>query len=85
MIGLLDRLARPFLLTPEQGADTLIWLATADEPGRSTGGYFHNRKPRAPNPVVEDAAYVDRLWRESEALIAKAGVPSAPPRSGPVA
>jgi NAD(P)-dependent dehydrogenase (short-subunit alcohol dehydrogenase family) len=60
--------------TPAEGADTLIWLATAEEPGKSTGGYFYQRKPRAPNPVVDDAAYVDRLWAESEKLIAKAGV-----------
>jgi NAD(P)-dependent dehydrogenase (short-subunit alcohol dehydrogenase family) len=60
--------------TPAEGADTLIWLATAEEPGNSTGGYFYQRKPRAPNPVVEDAAYVDRLWSESEKLIAQAAV-----------
>jgi NAD(P)-dependent dehydrogenase (short-subunit alcohol dehydrogenase family) len=61
-------------LTPEQGADTLIWLATAEEPGRSTGGYFCLRQPRVPNPLVDDVGYVDRLWAESERLIAKAGV-----------
>src|SRR5260370_710155 len=33
-------------LTPAQGADTLIWLATAGEPGKSSGGYFYQRKPR---------------------------------------
>jgi NAD(P)-dependent dehydrogenase (short-subunit alcohol dehydrogenase family) len=60
--------------TPAEGADTLIWLATAEEPGKSTGGYFYQRKPRAPNPVVDDVAYVDRLWAESEQLVAKAGV-----------
>jgi len=60
-------------LTPAQGADTLIWLATAEEPGRSTGGYFYERKSRTPNPVVDDPAYVDRLWAVSEKLIAKAG------------
>jgi NAD(P)-dependent dehydrogenase (short-subunit alcohol dehydrogenase family) len=60
--------------TPAEGADTLIWLATAQEPGQSTGGYFYQRKPRAPNPVVDDAAYVDRLWAESEKLISRAGV-----------
>jgi NAD(P)-dependent dehydrogenase (short-subunit alcohol dehydrogenase family) len=58
--------------TPAQGADTLIWLATAEEPGKSSGGYFYQRKPRAPNPVVDDDAYVERLWTESETLIAKA-------------
>jgi NAD(P)-dependent dehydrogenase (short-subunit alcohol dehydrogenase family) len=60
--------------TPVQGADTLIWLATAEEPGTTTGGYFYQRKPRAPNPVVNDDAYVDRLWKETEKLVAKAGL-----------
>lgn len=62
------------MLTPEQGADTLLWLATAEEPGRSNGGYFSERKPRTPNPLVEDDALVERLWTVSEELIAKAGV-----------
>ena len=61
-------------LTPEQGADTLVWLATAAEPGRSSGGYFFRRRARAANPVVDDDAYVDRLWAESEKLIAQAGI-----------
>ena len=60
--------------TSAQGADTLIWLATAPEPGQSSGGYFYQRKPRTPNPVVEDDAYVDRLWEESERLTAKGGL-----------
>ena len=29
--------------TPEQGADTIVWLATA--PGVPTGGFFKDRKP----------------------------------------
>jgi NAD(P)-dependent dehydrogenase (short-subunit alcohol dehydrogenase family) len=59
--------------TPEQGADTLIWLATADEPGQSTGGYFHQRKPDVVSPQGQDDDAAARLWRESEALVA--GVP----------
>jgi NAD(P)-dependent dehydrogenase (short-subunit alcohol dehydrogenase family) len=60
-------------MSPEQGAEALVWLATAEEPGRSTGGYFHQRKPMPPNPFVEDGN-IDRLWRESEKLIGKSGV-----------
>lgn len=30
--------------------------------------------PRAPNPLIEDETAIDRLWSESEALVAKAGV-----------
>ncbi|MBC9227496.1 SDR family NAD(P)-dependent oxidoreductase [Aeromicrobium sp. 636] len=32
--------------TPEQGADTAVWLAAAREPGRSTGLFWHDRRPR---------------------------------------
>jgi hypothetical protein len=30
--------------SPEEGADTAIWLATLDEDG-PTGGFFRDRKP----------------------------------------
>jgi NAD(P)-dependent dehydrogenase (short-subunit alcohol dehydrogenase family) len=60
-------------LTPAEGADTLVWLATSVEGGQSSGGYFHQRKPRPPNPFAEDDAAVERLWRESEELLATAG------------
>ncbi|MDE8650739.1 SDR family NAD(P)-dependent oxidoreductase [Novosphingobium album (ex Liu et al. 2023)] len=56
-------------LTNAEGADTLIWLATADAPGRSSGGYWHQRAPRAPNPHVDDPAYVARFWDEAEKLV----------------
>ncbi len=61
-------------ISSAQGADTLIWLATAQEPGDSNGGYFYQRKPRIPNPLIDDEAAVERLWQESERLVAKAGV-----------
>ncbi|TAL00399.1 MAG: SDR family NAD(P)-dependent oxidoreductase [Rhodospirillaceae bacterium] len=62
------------LLTPAQGADTLIWLATTKEAEQSNGGYFFERKPRKANPLIDDVACVERLWAESEKLVARAGV-----------
>jgi NAD(P)-dependent dehydrogenase (short-subunit alcohol dehydrogenase family) len=58
------------LVSPEEGADTLIWLATAGEPGQSSGGYFYQRKPKTPNPLVDNETEVERLWNESQRLIA---------------
>jgi len=52
-----------------EGADTLLWLATADEPGTCSGGYWFERMPRVPNAVVEDAGFVERFWAESERLV----------------
>lgn len=56
-------------LTEEEGADTLIWLATADEGAQSSGSYWYRRQQRKPNPVVEDEAVVARFWEESERLV----------------
>jgi NAD(P)-dependent dehydrogenase (short-subunit alcohol dehydrogenase family) len=71
------------LRSPEEGADTLIWLATACEAGKKTGLYFHKREV---SPVSEQAADADaarRLWDESEALLAKAGYPAKVTASQP--
>lgn len=40
---------RPLLRTPEQGADTLIWLASAMEPGQCTGLFWLDRRPHTPH------------------------------------
>ena len=54
----------------DDGADTLVWLATSPEAGESSGGYWHQRAPRVANPVVDDPAIVARFWTESEKLVA---------------
>jgi NAD(P)-dependent dehydrogenase (short-subunit alcohol dehydrogenase family) len=58
-------------MTPAQGAEALVWLATGDEPGRSTGGYYHQHKPTPPNPLADNGAAVERLWDESAVLLAR--------------
>lgn len=61
------------LATEEQGADTLVWLATSDEAGRSSGGYWEHRAPRKPHAQVDDPAIVERFWEESRKLLASLG------------
>lgn len=58
-------------MSSEEGAVALVWLATGAEPGQSSGGYYHQRAPHAPNAVVDDEAYVSRFWDESEKLAAR--------------
>lgn len=36
---------RPLLRTPAQGADTLVWLAAAEPPGRCSGLFWFDRRP----------------------------------------
>jgi anti-anti-sigma factor len=40
------RLVGPLLRTPEQGADTLVWLATGDAAVASNGRFWLDRRPR---------------------------------------
>ena len=39
-------LTRPLLRTPEQGADTAVWVAAADSPGQCSGQLWHDRRER---------------------------------------
>jgi len=58
------------LISPEEGADTLVWLATATEPGGSSGAYFHRRQAIATSAAAQDMKVAHRLWQESERLAA---------------
>ena len=60
--------ARPFGLTPEAGADTLIYLASAPEVANVTGAYFVKRKAVEPSAEARDDGAAKRLWEASEAL-----------------
>jgi NAD(P)-dependent dehydrogenase (short-subunit alcohol dehydrogenase family) len=58
---------------PERSAETLAWLADAAEVAACTGGYFHDLAPARSSPAALDAEAAARLWRESEALLARCG------------
>lgn len=65
--------ASPELITAADGADTLIWLATASEPGQANGRYYQDRTDTPASPLAQDDATATRLWSESEALVKHAG------------
>jgi NAD(P)-dependent dehydrogenase (short-subunit alcohol dehydrogenase family) len=63
----LYRIVAPLLfLTPEKGADTVLWAATAPELAGVTGKYFHRRKEERSSPLSHDAELARRVWRETE-------------------
>lgn len=61
-------IARPFMRSPERGADTVVWAASSPELDGVTGGYFHDRRPKRSSPRSHDDATARRLWRVSEEL-----------------
>ncbi|CAA9496849.1 MAG: hypothetical protein AVDCRST_MAG05-2191 [uncultured Rubrobacteraceae bacterium] len=65
---ILFRAFKPFMRTPEQGADTVIWLAASPEVEGVTGRYYSDRKPLEPKKIANDPDARRRLWEESERL-----------------
>jgi retinol dehydrogenase 14 len=65
---LLNPLARPFMGSPEQGADTPVWLASSPEVEGVTGSYFARRRARRSSRRSYDRELAGRLWRVSEEL-----------------
>ena len=66
------RLAKPFLRlrTPEEGAQTIIYLATAPELTSITGKYFIDRREHRSPAVSYDQLLQERLWQRSTELVA---------------
>jgi NAD(P)-dependent dehydrogenase (short-subunit alcohol dehydrogenase family) len=80
MFMLYWNLIRPFLRSPEKGAETQVWMASSPELEGVTGEYFVDCKPRRSSSVSRDATLARLLWEASERLTA---VPAdtIPPRS----
>jgi NAD(P)-dependent dehydrogenase (short-subunit alcohol dehydrogenase family) len=65
LVRLFLPLLRFFGRTPEEGAQTSIYLATSPEVESVTGKYFVDCKPVRSDPVSYDQAIAERLWEVS--------------------
>jgi NAD(P)-dependent dehydrogenase (short-subunit alcohol dehydrogenase family) len=61
-------IARPFMLSPERGADTIVYLASSPDVAGQTGGYYVKRQRREPSAAARDDAAARELWELSEKL-----------------
>jgi NAD(P)-dependent dehydrogenase (short-subunit alcohol dehydrogenase family) len=59
----------PFLRTPEQGADTMVWLAGAPLSQLESGGYYVDRHRRSPTAAASNPQTAASLWTASEAAV----------------
>jgi NAD(P)-dependent dehydrogenase (short-subunit alcohol dehydrogenase family) len=59
----------PGLRSAEQGARTLVHLATADRGGLVPGGYYVDERPRRAAPRGTDTVLAGRLWDASEKAV----------------
>ena len=68
LFGVALTIAKRFALTPEQGAETIVYLASSPDVATTTGAYFVKCKVATPTKVTQDDAAARRLWEESERL-----------------
>jgi len=66
-------IAKPFMLSPERGADTIVYLASSPDVAAKTGGYYVKREPREPSAAARDDGLARGLWETSERLTGLAG------------
>jgi NAD(P)-dependent dehydrogenase (short-subunit alcohol dehydrogenase family) len=66
--GRLLPLLRPFFISPEKGADTIIYLGSSPEVANTAGAYFVKRQITEPSAAARDDAAAKRLWEASETL-----------------
>jgi NAD(P)-dependent dehydrogenase (short-subunit alcohol dehydrogenase family) len=70
--GLLSRVVRVaktlFAITPEKGAQTIVYLASSTEVNSISGEYFYKCRPATPTAGGRDDDAAKRLWDESAKL-----------------
>jgi NAD(P)-dependent dehydrogenase (short-subunit alcohol dehydrogenase family) len=57
-----------FMLTPAQGAESLVWLAASPDAAALNGAYVEEGRLVAPSRLAQDDELARRLWEESERL-----------------
>jgi hypothetical protein len=67
-IGALVGLAKVFAISPQKGAETMVWLASSPDVEGVSGKYFYKKRPWASSAEARDREAAERLWTASEAI-----------------
>jgi NAD(P)-dependent dehydrogenase (short-subunit alcohol dehydrogenase family) len=62
------RFMKIFAITPEKGAETIVYLASSEEAAKTSGLYYYKCKPAEPSKVAQDDEAAERLWKETAKL-----------------
>ena len=60
-------IAKKFMISPEEGANTTLYCATAPEVASKSGSYWDNCAEKKPSRAARDQALATELWQQSEA------------------
>jgi NAD(P)-dependent dehydrogenase (short-subunit alcohol dehydrogenase family) len=78
LMGLGNRIMRPFEISSAAGARTSVFLATSAEVEGKTGIYWVRNKPGHMSKMAQRDEQARRLWAETEQLIASVGFQEVP-------
>jgi NAD(P)-dependent dehydrogenase (short-subunit alcohol dehydrogenase family) len=67
--GAVGRFANLFMITPEKGAQTSVYLASSNEVEGVTGDYFDKCRKASVSKPAQDDAVAAKLWTVSEKLV----------------
>ena len=62
------RVAKIFAISPEKGAETIVYLASSPDAASVSGEYFYKCRPAMPTAQARDDTTAGRLWIESSKL-----------------
>jgi NAD(P)-dependent dehydrogenase (short-subunit alcohol dehydrogenase family) len=80
VLGFGNKIFRLFEISSPRGARTSIHLASDPSVEGTTGRYWVRRRPGHMSRAARNEAEADRLWDESERLLASVGFPFEPSR-----
>lgn len=69
--GFLMPLFSLVMVSPQKGAETLVYLATQPELENLNGGYFVNKKPASISKAGKDDLLATQLWEVSQSYVSK--------------
>ncbi len=67
-LKILDWILKPFMLTPKEGADTIVWAATDPSLENVSGKYFAEKSVAEPSAETKNTDYQQRLHQLSLAI-----------------
>ncbi|MFF3243783.1 SDR family NAD(P)-dependent oxidoreductase [Streptomyces sp. NPDC002870] len=70
-------LFRPFSITPDQGVQTTLWLATASPAPQPSGGFFTKSQPTTPSRLAQDTALARTVYERTASLLGIEVLPTA--------
>ncbi len=67
-LGHAVHIAKTFAISPERGADTIVYLASSPDVAAVSGEYFYKCRPATPTVQALDDSAAGRLWADSATL-----------------